>query len=140
MKVQNKDYKEDVQRINGLSHFIKDIGIKFEDCGAGWCSFSLDLEERHLQHSGVAHAGVISTILDNAAGAAAYTLMPKEMNPLTAEFKVSFLRAAVGDRLECRSTVLKPGLKFSFVESEVFSVNNGERKLVAKASITIIGV
>ena len=140
MNILNKNYREDIIRINGQSKFIEDIGIKFEDCGVGWCEFSLDVENRHHQHSGVVHAGVISTLLDNAAGAAAYTMMPQGANPLTVEFKVNLMRAADGERLECRSTVLKPGKLFSVLESEVYSVKSGERKLVAKATLTIVGV
>ena len=59
---------------------------------------------------------------------------------LTAEFKINLLRAAKGDRLICRSSVLKPGKLLTIVESEIFSVISETEKLVSKATVTIANV
>jgi len=56
---------------------------------------------------------------------------------LTVEFKINLLQAARGDRLICRAEVLKPGRRFSVVESEVFSVDGGEERLVSKMTATM---
>jgi len=44
---------------------------------------------------------------------------------------------AKGVRLICRAKVLKPGRRFSVVESEVFCVNGGEERLVSKMTATM---
>ena len=59
---------------------------------------------------------------------------------LTAEFKINLLRAAKGDRLICRSSVLKPGKLLTIVESEIFSVISETEKLVSKATVSIANV
>jgi acyl-coenzyme A thioesterase PaaI-like protein len=56
---------------------------------------------------------------------------------LTAEFKVSLLRAARGQALECVGIVVKPGRQVSFTEAEVFALDGDARTLVAKASATM---
>ncbi|RJP25838.1 MAG: PaaI family thioesterase [Deltaproteobacteria bacterium] len=51
--------------------------------------------------------------------------------------RINLLRPALGDRLRCRATVLKPGKTLIVVESEVHSVRDGKEKLVAKATVTL---
>jgi uncharacterized protein (TIGR00369 family) len=117
--------------------FIVELGLELESFGTGECVTSLNLEQRHLQQNGFVHAGVQATLADHTAGAAAGTLAAEGRHVMTVEFKISFFRAAKGERLVCRAKVIKPGRKFSFVESEVFCVSLGEERLVAKASATM---
>lgn len=117
--------------------FIVELGLELESFGTGECVTSLNLEQRHLQQNGFVHAGVQATLADHTAGAAAGTLAAEGRHVMTVEFKISFLRAAKGEQLVCRAKVIKPGRKFSFVESEVFCLSLGEERLVAKASATM---
>ncbi len=112
--------------------FIVELGVAFVDCGPGWCETRLALEPRHLQHTGVVHAGVLSTIADHTAGAASMTTMAEGLVPVTVEFKVHLLRAARGAWLECRGDVLKAGARFTIVESTVFACDGTTRTAVAK--------
>jgi uncharacterized protein (TIGR00369 family) len=117
--------------------FIVELGLKLESFGAGECVTSLNLEQRHLQQNGFVHTGVQATMADHTAGAAAGTLAEEGHHVMTVEFKISLLRAAKGEHLVCRAKVIKPGRKFSFVESEVFCMSLGEERLVSKASATM---
>ena len=57
---------------------------------------------------------------------------------LTAEFKISLLRAVVAKKLHCRAEVVRPGSQLCFVEASVEAETaDGERKLVARASVTL---
>jgi len=56
---------------------------------------------------------------------------------LTAELKVSLLRAGKGERLVCEASVLKAGRTLSFTEAEVYAESQGQRTLVMKASATM---
>lgn len=127
----------ELKRLFRAAPFVAELGLELESIGPGECVTSLALEPRHLQQYGAAHAGVLATVADHTAGAAAYSLVPDDCRIVTAEFKLSILRAVSGGRLECRARVLKPGRQFSFVESEVFCIDSGESRLVAKASATI---
>lgn len=117
--------------------FVADVGLELESLGAGECVTCLDIEPRHLQQNGFVHAGVQATMADHSAGAAAFTCVAAGDSVVTVEFKLSLLRAARGERLVCRSRVLKSGTQFCFAESEVYCVSSGEERLVAKASATL---
>ena len=120
--------------------FMADLGVELESLGQGECVTSLTVEPRHLQQDGFVHAGVLAAMADHSAGAAAFTLVGKGCYVLTAEFKLSLLRAARGDRLRCRSKVIKAGRRFSFAESELYCESSGKERLVAKASATMVVV
>jgi uncharacterized protein (TIGR00369 family) len=117
--------------------FIADVGVEPEAVAEGHCTTTLVVLAKHLQHSGQVHAGVLATMADHTAGAAAQTLAPEGTFVVTAEIKLSLLRPAQGERLICRARVLKPGKQLTFVESEVHCVAQGKEHLVAKASATM---
>ena len=117
--------------------FMVDLGIEPVQAEPGRVTTGLALAQRHRQHTGVVHAGVIGAIADHTMGAAAQTLAADGHWVLTAEFKVSLLRAGRGQRLECVGTVVKPGRQVSFTEAEVFAFDGDVRTLVAKASATM---
>ena len=128
---------DEIQRIFRAARFISDLGIELESVGDGECVTTLELKDRHLQQDGLVHAGVHATIADHTAGVAAATLLRERQMVLTVEFKINIRRAARGDRLICRAEVLKPGRRFSVVESEVSCVDGGEERLVSKMIATM---
>lgn len=126
-----------VARIFEQSSFIGDVGITFHDAGIGWCEAGVDLAPRHLQHTGVAHAGLLTTLADHCGGGAACTQIEPGEQIVTVEFKLNLLRAGRGERLSCRAQVLKAGRSFHVVESEVFAHQGTTRVLIAKLNATM---
>ncbi len=110
---------------------MKTIGAELWEVGPGYCEIHLPFREDLCQHDGYLHAGATSTIADNAAGFAAYTLMPEGASVLSVEFKMNLLRPAIGEKLIARARVQKPGRNISVVQSEVSAVEGGEEKTVA---------
>ena len=137
MKPRTPDFPEKVRTIFHRAPFIGDLGITLEDLGPGWCESSLAVAPKHRQQDGYVHAGVQATIADHTAGGAAGTLAAEGELVLTVEFKINFLRPAEGERLRCRSTVLRQGRTLNVAESEVFAERGGSEKLVAKAMVTL---
>ena len=117
--------------------FIAELGVEAELVSEGRCQSRLQLAERHLQHDGYVHAGVIASMADHSAGAAATTQLKDGQIVLTAEFKISLLRAARGDCLRCVAVVIKPGSRISFAEAEVHCETGSTARLVAKASVSL---
>lgn len=117
--------------------FAVDLGIEPTACSEGRCESRMLLQPRHLQHTGQAHAGVSTTLADHTMGAAAQGLLAPGSLVLTAELKVSLLRAARGQQLLCTAWVLKPGRQLLFTEAEVHADDGGVRTLVMKASATM---
>jgi uncharacterized protein (TIGR00369 family) len=117
--------------------FIAHLGLELEALSPGWCEARLEVQPWHLQQTGVVHAGVIATLADHCAGAAATTLLAPGEFVVTAEYKINLLRGARGERLHCRAEVLKPGQSLSVVEASVYAERDGKRELVAKLSATM---
>jgi uncharacterized protein (TIGR00369 family) len=118
--------------------FMRDLGARPIAVEPGRVTTDRVLAERHLQHTGTVHAGVMASVADHSMGAAAQSVAPKGHWVLTAELKTSLLRAVRGPRLVCVAWVLKPGRNLSFTEAEVFAEDaQGQRTLVMKASATM---
>ncbi|HJV53384.1 MAG TPA: PaaI family thioesterase [Noviherbaspirillum sp.] len=137
MQAPNPDYRKAVGDCFAQAAFVPDVGIMLADCGPGWCESVLQVAPRHLQHTGVIHAGVQTTMADHTAGAAAITLAREDEIILTVEFKVHLLRPGIGEQLWCRAQVLKPGRNFHVVESEVYALAGDKKSLVSKLTGTM---
>lgn len=132
--------KVDLDTLRGFfrsAPFMVDLGVEPTAVEPGRVWTRIDIARRHCQHTGVVHAGVIAALADHTMGASAQTMAAEGHWVLTAEFKTSLLRGAIGERLECEAWVIKPGRQVSFTEAEVYAVQGGERRLVAKASGTM---
>lgn len=127
----------DLRRFFASAPLMADLGIEPVEAGEGRVATRLILAPRHLQHTGVVHAGVIGAMADHTMGAAAQTMASAGHWILTAEYKVNLLRAGRGERLECLAQVVKPGRQVSFTSAEVFAVDGSERRLVATATATM---
>ena len=103
----------------------------------GRCETEMVLQPRHLQHTGQAHAGVVTALADHTAGAAAQSVVRSGGVAITAELKTSLLRPAIGNRLVCVGQVVKAGRTLIFAEAEVFAILGQQRVLVAKLSATL---
>lgn len=88
------------------------------------------------QQNGFVHGGVVSYLADNAMG---YAAGAKANNPvLTSEFKINFMRPAVGELLIARGEVLYAGKTQHVVQAKVYALKDGIEKLCAIAQGTII--
>jgi uncharacterized protein (TIGR00369 family) len=92
------------------------------------------------QQHGYVHAGAVSAIADSAAGYAALSLMPPGQGVLSTEYKINLLAPAVGDRIVARGKVVKAGRTLTVAQTEVFAESDGEEKLIALLTATLIAV
>jgi uncharacterized protein (TIGR00369 family) len=122
---------------DALQGFPEYIGLVPVSLKPGEFVTRLQLEKRHFQQDGFAHAGLIATMADHTAGYAAFSLIGEKERVLTIEFKINYLKPASGDYLECRGWVLKPGRSIMFTEAEVYDVRGKDRTLAARAMHTM---
>ncbi len=137
-KVQNPHYHSRVLKYAERNHFMKYIGFNLDVIEPGRAEGWLSVMDYHKQQKGLLHGGVISTLADIVAGFAAYTLVPEDCNVVTGEIKISYLRSGTGDKVHAIGIVLKTGRKLNFCEAEIWNVIGENRKLIAKASATMI--
>jgi uncharacterized protein (TIGR00369 family) len=127
---------ESVQSIFYQANFIRDLNIRLDKVSEGVCETSLMVQERLRQQHGFIHGGVIATMADHTAGGAARSVSG-DKDVLTVEFKINYLRPALGDRLRCTATVLRAGKTVIVAEALVYAMNAGKETLVAKLIETL---
>jgi uncharacterized protein (TIGR00369 family) len=134
----NPDFRADIEEKLERQEFMKLMGFQVTKIEVGRIEGELTLEQKHKQHKGFAHGGVIATLADIVAGFAAVSLVPKGHHVVTAEIKVSYFHPGVGDKLLAKGYVLKQGRKLNFCEAEVYVVSGeNEPLLIAKASTSM---
>jgi uncharacterized protein (TIGR00369 family) len=127
---------EHVRKIFYRANFIRDLDIRLDKVSQGVCETSLIVQERLLQQHGFTHGGVIATMADHTAGGAARSVSG-DKDVLTVEFKINYLRPAIGDRLRCTASVLRAGKTVIVAEALVYASNGGKETLVAKLTETL---
>ena len=113
------------------------LGAKLLLVKDGKANIEVKFNKNITQQHGLFHGGVIGTIADNSAGFAAMTLMPKDTEPLTIEFKINFLNIANGEKILSEASILTQGRSIFHAESKVYSITKTEKKLAAIALVTV---
>ena len=93
-----------------------------------------------MQHTGVIHAGVVTSIVDAACGAAAATLMPPGHDAVSVEFKINLVAPASGDYLRAIGRVVRAGRTLTVCSGEVFAVTGDTERIVAVMQATMMAV
>lgn len=115
------------------------LGIAFVEAEPGRCVCTVNLAEQHLNYNDVVHGGVISSLVDSAAGGAVRSVRtPEEIAAqphATTDLHVSYLSPAMGDELTAVAKVIKAGRTAMFTEVEV---TDDRGRLVAKGMVTFV--
>lgn len=98
--------------------------------------FNADFTQQH----GFLHAGAITTMLDSAAGYAAFSLMAEDAEVLTIELKTSLMSPALGDHFRFEGNVMKAGRTISFCQADAYALSAGREKRIASMTATMMAV
>lgn len=131
-------FRKKVEESFHRQQFMGLIGAELINVEPGFCEIHVPYDQNLTQQHGFFHAGIISTVADNTAGYAAFSLMEEHASILTVEFKLNLISPGDGDLLIGKSEVLKHGRTLTICRSEVFIQKNGTEKLCAAAQSTLI--
>ncbi|MFI7210271.1 PaaI family thioesterase [Micromonospora maritima] len=94
-------------------------------------------QEFHYNPLGTVHGGVLSTLLDTAAGCAVHTTLPAGVGYTSLDLNVKFLRPVTVDSgtLRCEGTVLQRGRRTALAEARL---TDPADRLVAHATSTCL--
>ena len=137
---KTKNYKQKVEDSFKLQKFMEFIGAKLIKIEPGFCEIHLPYSENLTQQNGFFHAGIISTLADNAAGYASFSLMEEDSSVLSVEFKLNLISPGIGELLIARANVLKSGRTLTICRADVFILKDGVEKLCAASQATLIQV
>lgn len=95
----------------------------------GGAEVRLEIKEHALNSLGVAHGGVICTLVDHAIGAAVGFALGRTRQAVTAELKVNLLAPTTSGTLIARGRLIREGKRLIVGEAEVVDQDG---RLVAK--------
>ena len=112
------------------------LGAQLNALAPGRCELQVTIAEHLKQQHGFVHGGVLSYLADNALTYAGGTAL--RVPVLTGEFKINYVRPAVGARLLARATAVAVSKSQAVCRCDVFAVtDDGAEKLCAMAQGTI---
>lgn len=123
-----------------LQGLMTTLGAELVSVADGEVHIALPFSTQLSQQHGYIHAGAITSIVDNACGYAALTKAPAGAEVVTAEFKVNFVRPALGDRFVAIGKVQSSGKLLTVCTGEVHAFTESGSKLVAIMQATIVTV
>jgi len=117
--------------------FSRLVGIELDSAQRGRCVLSLAIRAELLQHHGFVHGGALSCLVDIALTYAGATALAVPV--ITSEFKVNYLRPALGRRLVARAEAVHAGRSQAVCRCELYALGeDGAEKLCAIAQGTIV--
>ena len=119
---------------------MQTLGARIIEVQPGLVRVSAPILPSAMQQQGFGHAGLTFSIGDSAAGYAALSMLPPDVDVVTSEIKINLLAPARGDRLVATGRVVKPGRRLCVVTAEVHAENDGKTKLIAILQGTIVPV
>lgn len=119
---------------------MQTLGAELSEVSSGLVRITAPILAGARQQQGHGHAGLTFSIGDSAAGYAALTTLPLDMEVVTAEIKINLIAPARGDHLVATGRVIKTGKRLCVVTSEVHAVEGGKETLIAILQGTMVPV
>lgn len=137
---RDPDYRKKVEESFDRQAIMKTIKASLLKIEPGSVSIEMTYSTDITQQHGFVHAGIVSTVVDNACGYSALSLMPEDSGILTIEFKVNLLAPAKGDHFVATGFVRKPGKTIFVTEGEMVAFDGDEKTTVATMTATMMRI
>lgn len=132
------DIDRRIREMFAAQPFMTTIGAHVERVALGEVLLALPFRNDLTQHDGFLHAGIVTTMLDNACGCAAFTQMAEGARVLSVEFKVNLLAPALGERFLAHGRVIKAGRTLTVCESRLIAFTGDREERIAMMVGTMI--
>jgi uncharacterized protein (TIGR00369 family) len=136
------DFQQRVAASFATQGLMTTLGATLAWVADGEVHIALPFSAHLSQQSGYVHAGAITSVVDSACGYAALTRTAPGHDVVTAEFKINFMRPALGERFLAVGKVESAGKLLLVCTGEVRAFRAGEPdyKVVALMQATVVSV
>ncbi len=110
------------------------IGAELTSFEKGSAEITLPVKDELKQQHGFVHGGVLSYLADNCLTYAGGSVLG---DCVTSEYKINYVRPAIGHTIIARSTVISSGKRQAVCECKVYAVSDKSEILVAVSQGTI---
>jgi uncharacterized protein (TIGR00369 family) len=132
------DMQELARQILASQPFSRFMGAELTHAGPQDAEISLPIVEHLKQQHGFVHGGAISYLADNAITFAGGLALGSDA--LTSEFKINYVRPAVGSRLVARASAKAAGRRQAVCQCDIYAIDDGKESLCAVAQGTVVPV
>ncbi len=117
--------------------FMHMLGIERMEADEGKVVVVMPVEEFHYNPLGTVHGGILSTLLDTAAGCAVHSTLPSGVGYTSLDVQTKFLRPVTvsSGALRCEGSVISRGRSMALAEARL---TDGRGRLVAHATSTCL--
>jgi uncharacterized protein (TIGR00369 family) len=126
------------RRVLGEQPFSVLLGVELTLFEPGKAELRVPIGRNLMQQRGFVSGGVLSYLADNAITYAAGGVLGTDV--LTVEFKINFIRPALGEALIARASTVSAGRTLAVARCDLYCMNEGRETLVAAAQGTITRV
>ncbi len=127
------------QKVLAAQSFSELIGAKLTVFQPGEAVLEIPVRAELLQQNGFVHGGVLSYAADNALTFAGGSVLGP--NVLTSEYKINYLKPAIGEKLVARGSVVYSSKRQAVCRCDVLvAKDEGRETLCATAQGTIVAV
>lgn len=130
------DLQEFARQVFESQPFSQFIGAQLKSAGPENADLIIPIVDHLKQQHGFVHGGVISYLADNAITFAGGLALGG--NALTSEFKINYLKPAVGSLLVARAHARSAGKRQAVCQCEIYVVEDDEEMLCAIAQGTVV--
>jgi uncharacterized protein (TIGR00369 family) len=127
------------QQVLAAQPFSVLIGAELIGFSAGSAELKVPIKKELKQQHGFLHGGVVSYAADNALTYVGGSVLGPAV--VTSEFKINYVRPALGDYIVARATAIYVGKSQAVCRCDVLAVSGAKESLcaIAQGTITKIG-
>jgi uncharacterized protein (TIGR00369 family) len=129
------EFNAQMQAILDAQGFSKFLGARITAMESRGVELQLAIADHLKQQHGYVHGGVLSYLADSSLTFAGGMALGPSI--LTSEFKINYLRPAIGQLLVAKASVLSAGKSQAVCRCDIFCVDQGVQVLCAAAQGTI---
>jgi uncharacterized protein (TIGR00369 family) len=111
------------------------VGAELTGYSPGWAELTIPITPQLKQQHGFVHGGVISYAADNALTFVGGSVLGPAV--VTSEYKINYLRPAMGTALIARATVVYSSKTQAVCHCDIFVVSEGKENFCAVSQGTI---
>ena len=126
------------QQVLQAQPFSKLLAAELLAFAADGVALRIPIRENVRQQNGFVHGGVVSYMADNALTFAGGAVLGPSV--VTSEYKINYVRPAVGDWLIARARAVHAGKRQAACRAEIFTQRDGQEQLCGIAQGTIVRI
>ena len=124
------DFQKEIERVNAHNHYMAHSGIKITELSFEHAVAEVELIEERTNLFGMAHGGLVCTMMDCAAGILARSDGRKYV---TSSMELKFIGNVTGGKIYAKSSVISRGRKLCNL---LVQVTSEEGKLLSEGMAT----